>query len=471
MKARLLFALSLLVPFTLVFIYVWTTAAEVPFRDDIYLIKGGFVESYCNGSLSLADFWRASAGTRLPGYLLLQFINIKWFGMNSKLIVLLIPFLMSASAFLIYREYRKSLSPQRSPEFIAATFVIPNLVIFNLIQWEGLTFSYGFVFQSPMPFFIATFLCLELFLTNEKPNYWPAAFITTALAILIFGGSHSFSFAPALGTTFICYVLTHRTTLKKEFWKRFFAISIFMSALALLYLNNIHKNNYFPDTLHHVDKVLSNPLEALLFLSASFGASVVGVDVANTYFSFQGMVILGCCVVLLYIMGGYLFIKVRMYKKTYLPFYLLVQSFFYLVFMMLGRFGYGINYGMASRYTCVSVYGLVALVWLLIFILSYSEDAKIQWRTILYAPVMLIFTGILLTSLVEWRIQPYRKANFQELHQIALQIDKATDKKLSRFEERPTLVRQSLMILKDCQLNIYRMKSPNCANDITTVSP
>jgi hypothetical protein len=458
LNAMIYFALALFIPFAMIFIYVWYTSAEVPFRDDMYLIKGGFIESYCKGLLTFSDLWRPSGRVRFLGYNLLQIANIKWFSMNSKLIVMLIPFLLLASALLIYRDYRKSLMPERTPQFIAATFVFLSFAIFNLVEWEGLTFAYGFVFQSPMPFFIASFISLDLFLStgDGARKYWPLAFVLPSLAVLFFGGSHVFSFAPALGVTFLCYLLTNRFSLTKDFWFRVLLISAFLVAITFLYLYRIHHNDYFPGCAHHMDTLMSNPFNALKFLLAAFGSSVVGVNAAKIYFSFDGIVVLGLCLVFLYCVCGYLFFVFKLYERTYLPFYLMMQTLFFLIFMMIGRFKYGLDYGMASRYTCVSVYGLAGIIWVIIFSLVKSEDLKLKWRGLFYMPIMMIFLGILLTSIVEWRIQPYRKAYFKNVREIALRVDTATDDELSKFEERPELVRQALNILRTCNLNVYR---------------
>jgi len=459
MKSRLYCCLSIGIPFAITLFYVWSTAADVAFRDDMYLIKGGFVEHYCNGTLTFADLWRPAAYTRILGYNLVQLVNIKCFGMNSKIIVLFIPFLMLGAVLLVYRDYYHSLSPECSSKFITASFIMVSLTIFNLVQWEGLTFSYDFVFQAPMPFFIASFICLELFLTKGRAQDWPMAFILPILAILIFGGTYSFSFSFALGTTFLCYVVTRSHTLTKAFWLRVMIMVVFLAALAFVYMYDIHKNDYFPDSSHHAATVLNNPLQALRFLLAAFGASVVGVNAANIFVPFAGMVAIGLFVVICYGLGLYLFIKSKLYEKSYLPFYLITQSFFYLVFMMIGRFGYGIDYGMASRYTCVSVYGLVGIIWVIIFFLVHSENMKPFQRILLYMPVAVILSGVIVTSIVEWKIQPHRRAYFQNLQEIALRVDTATDEELSKFEERPAVVRQALKVLRDCNLNVYRQTS------------
>jgi hypothetical protein len=115
-NAMIYFALALFIPFAMIFIYVWFTSAEVPFRDDMYLIKGGFIESYCKGTLTFADLWRPSISARILGYDIIQLANIKLFGMKSRMIVMLIPLLMLGSAMLIYRDYRKSLVGRLSPQ-------------------------------------------------------------------------------------------------------------------------------------------------------------------------------------------------------------------------------------------------------------------------------------------------------------------------------------------------------------------
>ena len=459
MKASALLVISIAAPFVMIFLYVWLTASQVVFRDDIYLIKGGWVESYCNGTLAFSAFWRPAASTRIPGYNFLQFINIKVFGMNSKLIALSIPFLVLGSVLMIYRDYRKCFAPRRSSGFIALSFLFVSLLMFNIIQWEGLTFSYAFVFQSPLPFFIASVICFERILTKGTPGYVAAGLLLSALSVLVFGGTHSYSFAWALGLTFVCYAGTRRDRMTKEVWLRALGVSAYLGVLAVLYMYNIRHNDYFPHATHHVDKMIAQPLAALQFLLAAFGASVVGVNAAKMYFPFSGMVFLGSLVVCLYGLALFLYFRFRLYERSYLPFYLLMQAFFYLVFMTAGRFGYGIDYGMASRYTCVSVLGLVGSGWVLIYVLAGGRTRRTGAVNLLVVPLMVIAAGLILTAMTEWRIQPHRKVYFENLREIALRVDSASDEELAKFEERPALVRESLRVLKECHLNVYHQPS------------
>jgi hypothetical protein len=428
----------------------------------MYLIKGGFIESYLKGTLTFADLWRPTNSTRILGGALLYIADIKWFSMNFRLIALLFPFLILTSALLIYRDYRKSLIQERTLEFIAASYLILSLIIFNVIQWEGLIIGNDIGLQYPMPFIIASFISLELFISKGEWKYLPASLILPPLAILVFGGKLCFVFAPTLGVTFLCYLLTRRSRLAKDFWLRALMISVFLAAIAFLYIFRINHNDYVQYYSHYAADVLgvfSRPLQAAQFLLAAFGASIVGVDAffACDYFSFNSIVVIGLIVVLLYALALILFFRSRMYERTYLPFFLIMQTFFYLVFMMIGRFGIGgVDYGMASRYTCVSIYGLVALVWIFIFILSRPIQSSALLKGTLYASFVIVFAGLLLTSIVVWSQQPIQKAYFEQLRNIAMRVDTATPEELSKFAERPELIRDSLQLLREYKLNVYR---------------
>jgi hypothetical protein len=458
MRTKVILSLSLLIPFALVFIYVWTTSTDLVVSDDMYLIKGGFIESYLKGTLTFNDLWRPLHVSRLLGYNLLQIANIKLFSMNSRILALLIPFFMLASTILIYREYRKSLVSERSPEFIAVTFFALTFIIFNIIQWEGLLGGCDLVYQSSMPFFIASFISIELFLLRGNWKYLPATFILTPLAMLVFNGRLYVSFIPTLGSIFLCYLLNYRFRLTKDFWIRALLISFFLATIAFIYLFGINLDD---DYSYNALKIFARPLEASNFLLAAFASSVVGVDVffSSTYFSFPVILIIGLIIVLLYILALALFFRSRMYERTYLPLFLIVQTFFYLGFVTIGRFEFGKDFGMASRYACVSIYGIAAIAWIFIFILAHPKKSKALLKSTIITGFIIAFSGLLLTSIVVWRFQPERKSFLAQLNDIALRVDTATPEELSKFLESPERVRDSLRLLREYKLNAYRAKS------------
>jgi hypothetical protein len=365
---------------------------------------------------------------------------------------------MLASAILIYREYRKSLVPEHSSEFIAATFIFLTLIIFNIIQWEGLLSDVDLVYQSSMPFFIASFISIELFLLRGNWKYLPVTLILIPLAMLVFNGKLYISFIPTLGSIFLCYLLNYHSSLTRNFWIRALLISIFLAVIAFLY---IFRFDFNANVSYNMAEIFAYPLDVSHFILATFASSVVGVDVffCCTYVSFNTMLIIGLIIVFLYVLALVLFFKSRLYERTYLPFFLIMQTFFYLGFMTIGRFQLGIDAGMASRYTCVSLYGLSAMVWIFIFILVHRVKPKTLLKGTIITGLIIIFSGLLLTSIIVWRIQPERKAYIERLHDIAMRVDTAIPEELSQFLETPERVRASLRLLREYKLNAYRTKS------------
>lgn len=462
MKAKIIVSISILIPFTLVLIYMWSTATDLVYREDLVLIKGGFIENYLNGHLTFSDLWKPGIATRLLGYNLLQIINIKYFSMNSKCIVLLIPLLMMTSALLVYYDFRKSLIDKLTPNFIDASYIILSFIIFNVIQWESLTFSYGFVFQSPMPFFIASFISLELFLLKNNLRYWFAAYIFIILAVLVFGGTHNFAFIPALVSTYFCYFFVNHSNLQKYFVFKITITTIFFLFVFFLYMFRITENDYFKYSsyLHHmaVSAVLADPLGAVKFLLASFGSSVLGMDAFFTYdfLSYNNLVIFGLVIFSFYVLAIVLFFRSHMFQKTYLPLFLIMMTVWYLSLMTIARFIWGTHFVTVSHYSCVSIFGLVALVWIFIFNLASNLKLNSFLKGLILTGFTVIITGLTLTSITTWDTQPERKAYFEQLRDIALRVDTASPEELFLFSEKPENVRASLCLLREHKLNVYR---------------
>jgi len=461
MRAKIFLSLSLLIPFAFVTIYVATTAPELICRDDLCLIKGGLVEHYLKGNLAFTDLWRPYDYSRALGYNLLMLANIKWFSMNSRIFAFMIPVFILASALLVYRVYRKSLTPERSPEFIALTYFALTFILFSVIQWEVLIFGYAFVYQSSLFFFMASFISLDLYLKDGHRKYLFLTLALHAAAILVFNGKLYITYAPALSLTFLCYALIKASELPKKFWLRSFIVAVFLTVIALIYLYKLNQKDYVAEHAFYISEILAHPFKALQFFLASFGASVLSANAffACDYFSFHKIVFLGSLILFFYGLSVFLFFRSRMYDKTNLPLFLIMQTIFFFGFVMVVRFGLGVDYGMGSRYTYVSVCGLLAIVWIFIFVLTRPVKPKLLLRSTIYAGLVVIFSGLLLSSAIEWQIRPLRKAQLTQLMNIAMKVDTATHDELSLIGILPEHTRESLQILRAYKLNVYREDS------------
>lgn len=457
----ILLAAAILLPFFHILFYVWSTARNIVFRDDMYLIKGSVVEKFCDGTLAFADLWRAAAGTRLLGYNLLLLANTAWFGLNSRAVVLLIPFVLLAAGILIYRDYHRSLAGLRSPAWIAGLYALPMLLLFNLTLWEGLGFAFAIIFVWSVPWYLVSYYALEDLLRTGRRISWLCAIIATSLAFLVFGQTSSFAFAVALAITLGCGLWINRQNLPKGIVFRVAAVVALFALLVFLYLYRIRTNDYFPGSTRLDLSLLNDPRDLVSFILTAMLASVLGVDVSKAHFSPSAIVAMGSMVILVYSLALFLYFKTRMYERTYLPLYLITYTFAFVGFMTVGRFRFGLQYGMASRYTCNTIYGIIAIVWIAIFVRAKSAPVMRFVQSALLASATLFFAGLLWTTVVEWRVQPYRKLRFERLQAIALELDTAFDDELAGFEERPSVARDSLLVLRKYRLNVYRAGMPS----------
>lgn len=458
MKKNIIFSLSLLLPFVMMLLYVWLTASELPLRDNIYLIAGGPIEAFLKGSLTFSDLWRASDGQRFLGYNLFLLANVKWLSLNDKALALCIPVFILFAAVLLYCNYKKSFLPERSPEFIAASFFVLSFIIFNVIQWESLIFGYALAYQSSMPFFMMSFITLERFLDHGGRKNFVAASISMALAVLVFSGKLYIVLAPALLCTFICYVFTQHVRFTQDFRLRVLLIVLLLSVIIFIYSYQIQHNDYVSDQVFYAAEIFANPLQAAQFLLASFGVSIIGIDAffAFSFLTLQTVVALGCFVVILYIAALLLFVNQKMYKKTYLPFFLIIQTLIYMVFMTFRRFGLGLDYGMASRFAYIHLLGLAAIIWIFIFALTRRKQLRLFKKLFLYGAGGVILSGLLMGSAVTWHVQPGRRAYFKQLNDIAMRVETATDEELMNIGVWPDQVRGALRLLREHDLSIYR---------------
>ncbi len=456
MKNKSILMASMLIPFLYIMFYVWNTAAGTVFRDDMYLIKGAVVEKFCDRALTFADLWRPTGGSRILGYNLLLLANTAWCGLNSRLVVLLIPFVLLAAAGLLCKDYHRSLAGLWSPSLISGTYALLMLLLFNLTLWEGLTFDYGIVFVWSVPWFIASFYALENLLVEGRRVSWPLAIIIPSFAVLVFGQSSSFAFGAALAITFVCYVTLNRHKISRGFAFRALACTAVLGLLAFLYLHRIKENDYFPVSQYFEWRTFADIWNVVRFVLATLGASVVGAGTSKPSLSLAAIVTLGFLVALTYVLTLILYFKTRMQDRTYLPLFMIAYALSFVALMTIGRFRYGLLYGMAPRYTCSTIYGIIAIVWIILFVLAKPASTTGPLKTVLAAVMLLIFAGMSWTSVVEWRTMPYRKQNFKRLSEIAMHVDTASDEELAAFEERPALVRDSLRLLRKHHLNVYR---------------
>jgi len=145
----------------------------------------------------------------------------------------------------------------------------------------------------------------------------------------------------------------------------------------------------------------------------------------------------------------------RMYRTSWLPLALCMYSLLVGLVVSLSRFGYGVDYGFASRYTSQTVLGFLGCYLILVKALEGRSPA----RGAVGAVAVFCSAAALLqvaTHVVQWQIAPHRRAYYSEVVRVATRFEQASDEELARFQIPVQSTRRALSILKQHRLAFYR---------------
>lgn len=165
--------------------------------------------------------------------------------------------------------------------------------------------------------------------------------------------------------------------------------------------------------------------------------------------------VLGLPALIAFAMAIWLFFARRMYRTSWLPLALCIYSLLAGVVISFSRFGYGADYGFASRYTSQTILGFLGCY--LVLVKAYESRTSERGAIGLVAVFCLVAATLqLATHVVQWQIAPHRQAYFRELARVAVAFEQAPEAELARFQVPVQNVRQALPILRRHRLSFFR---------------
>lgn len=451
-----LFIFVLLSVFFIYIIYINRSAANIIFQDQYDFL--GFIERYFNGNLKFIDLWQSHMEHRTLGYNILFVINAKYFDLNTLYEMYLGSIFLVITSVLLFRQYKKSLNFDTSKLWTTFAFIPIVLIVFSLNQWENIVFGLGMSIFLRMMFFLLTFITFDNMLSGKSST--PFVILLT-LSILLFGAGYSPAIVVSMVLILVLKIYIDRKTSKERNIKSLLTIIIASSILFLIYFYKIYDKNMVNNTTGITEKVefiLNNPIMAIKFLLSSFSSSLIGLNFLNKYFDDVGILILGVFVIIIYLSSLILFIKVKMYEKTYLPLLLIIYSLIIYGLILIGRLDYGVKYGMSSRYVTDTQYGIVGATWIFIFYLFNKIKRKIvDFKSYIFILIciFLVSASQLIIFFTEWNIGPYRQENFNQLRDIAIYPELYHDSDFENFQYPIDKVKDGLEILKKNNLNVF----------------
>ena len=458
MKRNFLGLALILTSFFLTMLYIKCASGNIVFRDQLFLIKSGILDKYFSGTLSFQDIWRAASGFRILGYHLLFLLNATFFHLNTHFEMYLSSFVLLIICLLLFKAYSKLLTDVYGHVFIQASFILTSLVLFSLNQWGSLLFGFGFIFISPMLVFLITFFVLEKILAQKKATYLDIVFVFMMLvSILVFGGAYSFGFIGSIFIVIFFHFLTTSRQLNRSLLRILFLVIVTSTIGLVIYHYKIMENNYWPyQRISSGLELLSANMSIVRFLLLSVASSIIGCNFSNNFLNPDIILSIGALLVCIYIYSLRLYISSGLYSRTYLPLFLISYSWLVFISILFARFNYGITYGMASRYTSNTQYGIIAIIWIAIYNFQHVQESSKLRKSILASILMFILVGQFLTYYTEWKIAPYRMQHFEKMRSMAMNPESFSQNDLSLFEaNNVTEIIESLEVLKKYNLNVY----------------
>jgi len=466
-KRNYIVLLMLLLQLMFYVYYINSSAANIIFQDQFHFIQ--FVDKYFNSSLSFGDLWRGHLEHRTLGYNIIFLLNAILFHLNTMYEMYMGAIILFLTSILLYYYYRKNLDYDNDL-FVLVSFPLVFYIVFGLNQWENIVLSLGLAIMIKMLFFLIVFIFIDMLICNEKFHNKLAFLYSLSLfiAVLLFGGGYSPALVGSIIVTLFCKIIINKTANKKDL--KVFLLIIIASSIALsIYYYHIYYNNMIMDNLSiikRLDIVLDNPMGAVKFFLLSLSASLFGVDLLNNYMSQNLYIFIGIIIIFIYFYSIILFILSEMYRKTYFPLMLMFYSLIILGMILIARYYCGVTYGMSSRYVTDTQYGIIGAIWIIFYFFANKKEILIlnkekkesryyKKKAILISILILVIIGVSITNIIEWKISPFRKANFLKMRAIALDTDNITDNDIRMYQYNKDLVIDGLKILKKNKLNVF----------------
>ena len=349
---------------------------------------------------------------------------------------------MALCLFILYR----SDSSLKSPMLLLGG-VLWMLPLTNLNQWEIFTLYCNFPFMLRVFLFMLTFYLLDRLFHSEKGGWGKTIglILLGVFAMLFCGQGYLFGL---YGAIFCVTVLDLFLIRRKAVLKQQIAIlAAFTLAIA-----------YYFATLFVVDLAGSGIGMSIMYYVKGFlimlGATVMPNNIAPDYPLAIGAV--GALILALTVIALIRYFKSGMFRKTYLPLFLLIYAFINILAIEYGRADYfGLISLSSSRYiveTSMGILGLVMIYW--DWFTAVWKDKK-RCRYFALAAAILFIALNLIDDRIEWRMGRYRHEYGVRMIDIAYNIDTASDDDLVIFQSDPLYVRHGIEVMREHELCIF----------------
>ncbi|MCX7641853.1 MAG: hypothetical protein N2Z20_04385 [Elusimicrobiales bacterium] len=374
-----------------------------------------FLKKYYTGEILLSDFFVFHNEHQIPIPKLILLFSAIITNFNSKYQMFMSYFFLVCNFFVLLRYVKIEFNDN----FKYSYFVLPSFLIFNMRQYENLL--NGWQFQIPLSMFL---ILLSFYFLNKINGFDKYFFYSLLFAILSF-----FSFASGiLVLPLIAFVLFFKFSSNRKLL--FFIIVIVLISLFSIYIS------YYEKPIHHPNFLPFYPLKWILYFVTLIGSPLT----TEKYTAFLiGIFILP--IYLIIIRSIFISMKKNDYGDVFLFLiicFVLLSSFL----ISIGRYKYGWQQAIASRYVTISLFGPLAVYIYIIKSLIIKQNYSKRNFFILNIVIFLLFFEIITSfaNYFKFYTEKEKRENF---------------KKIIEFKNESIISINEILYLKEIDLGLY----------------
>ena len=472
--SKIVFVILFFFAFHLVWLY--RAYADVAWMDQIQFLTGN-VKHFYEANLTVQDFYYR------PPFLfffsnLFVFINCELFAYNTYLENIFSGIFLLLIAFYFVRSNIEYFNGKAKLYFA----LLASFIVFGLQKWELTLWSGGW---SHIMVVFLVYVCIDLahnfYLNRIRGIFFKKYFIPVYVLVSLVAILECTAYFLPFQVTFpllllINYKLFHGAIDVKK-WRTVFLISIVLLVLGL-WVNNLaetysvnnpydgySKVNISQNIGESVDKLFTDPGFVVNFYLLANTGNLIDNESYNASQSWKGiMPYIGVLILLAYAYAIYLFIRNR--KLEYLfSINLILYTMAYYGIVLIGRMRFNdVFYGTSSRYTAATFAGILGMITIYLLVVDQKKYGNIFIRLLYSVPIVMVCIGYLATNYNQWKLAPYRKANYR---QMAINLKENKDLEMlqgnsveSTQKARQVMIKNGLNVFKpETELSEYTIKT------------
>lgn len=413
---RWLLFLLVVVPLLLLLLwYIHRTFVNTIYLDGFMYVP--LIGRFLEGNWSLGDLFVRFGEHMVVGYGLLSLLNAKFLALNMQLDPVMFLAASSVIAAIVYAECSRVFSTVRL-YVLGILFVPLGFLCFSLVAPPGMMMSTQFMWGSTVALLIAWFVQRDFYTSGmgSPRRHWSLimVLILVPLYFLLLSGAYFPGLVLGLGATYI-----FRALLTGKWRERRIVLVVAVGLMCVLcygyyvfVAQAIQEEATSSGILHY----FSDPVGTVKSYLAGIGGGLM--DGHTLEYTGVPVIILGGVMAAIGVVALWLFVRTRMYAKTYLPVYCMFYSLGIMTSVYIGR-GLTSGWGAitAEWYSFHLRFFVIGVVWILLYALvqrlRYIRAGKarlVNWRSwpvaLALVALALVFACHAIANVAQWQRGP-----------------------------------------------------------------